>query len=315
MNTSKLKGSQVLIPHLTPFLDDHLSTDKYGGYSMTAPGNWTIVYGFSAIGVLILLLACFNFTNLATARAMIRAREISLRKVVGATRWQVTVQFLGESILIALIALVLALALSEMLLPAFDRFLGMSIAFHYLKDWPLSLLILGLGLLTGLLSGAYPALVLSGVRPAMALRVSSSNGQGAGLTRTALVVLQFAVSIGLGIAASVIFAQISSSRGASIWAFSEMESPWCLTRAICRSRPAQSLSLALRASPAISETAFSQSIPLANGHNNWPVRLPGNPVSQMFVMLPASPDYMQVYGIRLLAGRKFLSGAACQRYG
>ena len=90
-------------------------------HDMTPPGSWTTVYGFVAIGVLILLIACFNFTNLATARAMMRAREISLRKVVGAKRRQLIVQFLGESVLTALIALMLALALIEILLPVFDR--------------------------------------------------------------------------------------------------------------------------------------------------------------------------------------------------
>ncbi len=295
----KLKGSQVLIPHLTPFLDDHLSTDRYGG--MTPPGGWAIVYGFSAIGVLILLLACFNFTNLATARAMIRAREISLRKVVGATRRQVMVQFLGESMLIALIALVLALALSEMLLPAFDRFLGMPIAFHYLADWPLALFVLGIGLLTGLLSGIYPALVLSGFRPAMALRASGANNQGAGLTRTALVVLQFAVSIGLGIAALVIFAQISFAR--SIDLGFQHDGIVVLNTGALPAKAGQSLALALRASPAISDAAFSQATPLSHGHNNWPVRLPGSPTSELFVLLPSSPEYMHVYDIKLLSGR------------
>ena len=74
MTNVKVRGSELLAPHLTPFADAHLSTDRFGG--MTPPGSWTIVYGFSAIGVLILLIACFNFTNLATARAMMRAREI-----------------------------------------------------------------------------------------------------------------------------------------------------------------------------------------------------------------------------------------------
>ena len=300
----KLKGSQVFEPHLTPFLDDHLSTDQFGGRSMTPPGSWTVVYGFSAIGVLILLLACFNFTNLATARAMMRAREISLRKVVGAMRWQVMVQFLGESILISLIALILALALVEMLLPAFDRFLGMPIAFHYFRDWPLLLSILGIGLLTGLLSGIYPALVLSGFRPAMALRASGGNSPGAGLTRTALVVLQFAVSIGLGIAALVIFAQISFARGIDLGF--QRDGIVVLDTNILPTKTTQSLALALKMSPAISDTAFSQSVPLDNNHNNWLARLPGSPTSQMFAMKPASPDFMQVYGIRLLAGR-FLS--------
>ena len=303
----KLKGSQIIEPHLTRFLDDHLSTDKYdrgAGGSMTPPGSWAIVYGFSAIGVLILLVACFNFTNLATARAMIRAREISLRKVVGATRRQLVVQFLGESMLTAVVALVLALALTEMLLPAFDRFLNLPIAFHYLQDWPLLLFILGLGLLIGLLSGIYPAFVLSGFRPAMSLRMSGSNHQGAGLTRTALVVLQFAVSIGLGIAALVIFAQISFTR--SIDLGFRRDGIVVLNSGNMPQKTMQSLALALRESPAISGTAFAQSVPLDSNHNNWPVRLPGSSITQTFVMLPASPTYMQIFGIPLLAGR-FLS--------
>jgi putative ABC transport system permease protein len=298
----QLKASQVLDPHLTPFLEDHLSTDQFGG--MTPPGSWTIVYGFSVIGVLILLLACFNFTNLATARAMMRAREISLRKVVGATRRQVMVQFLGESILTALIALVLALALAEMLLPSFGRFLNLPIAFHYLHDWLLLLFILVIGLLTGLLSGVYPALVLSGFRPVVALRMNGSNQRGAGLTRTALVVLQFAVSIGLGIAALVIFAQISFARSVDLGF--RREGIVVLDTSLLPTKVTRSVALALRASPAISTTAFSQSVPLDNNHNNWPVRLPGSPTSQMFVMKPASPEFMHVYGIQLLAGR-FLS--------
>ena len=100
------------------FRDAHLSTDQYGG--MTPAGSWTTVYGFIAIGVLILLIACFNFTNLATARAMVRAREISLRKVVGARRGQLMAQFLGESVLMALIALAAGVGAGEVLLPLFD---------------------------------------------------------------------------------------------------------------------------------------------------------------------------------------------------
>src|SRR5262249_22833400 len=112
-----VRGSEDLQLHLTPFLDDHLSTDRYGG--MTPGGSWATVYGFMAIGAMILLIACFNFTNLATARAMMRAREISLRKVVGARGRQLMVQFLGESVLMALISLILALALVEILLPLY----------------------------------------------------------------------------------------------------------------------------------------------------------------------------------------------------
>src|ERR1700722_14387969 len=106
---------------------------------MAAAGSWTTVYGFAAIGVLILLVACFNFMNLATARAMLRAREIALRKTLGANRRQLIIQFLGEAVLMAILALVLAFAIAEMLLPVFDKFLQRPIGFHYASDWPLLL--------------------------------------------------------------------------------------------------------------------------------------------------------------------------------
>ena len=131
----KERGSDLMVPRLVPFADAHLSTDRFGG--MTPPGSWTIVYGFSAIGALILLMGCFNFTNLATARAMMRAREIALRKVVGAKRVQLIIQFLGEALVTAGLALVFALALTEVLLPLFDRVLALPIEVHYLRDWQL----------------------------------------------------------------------------------------------------------------------------------------------------------------------------------
>src|SRR6185295_10063535 len=118
------------------------------------------------VGVLILLVACFNFMNLATARALLRAREIALRKTHGANRGQLIVQFLGEAVLMALLSLVLALALVEVLQPAFGRFLQHSVALHYVSDWALMLIILAVTIAAWLVGGSYPALVLSGFRPA-----------------------------------------------------------------------------------------------------------------------------------------------------
>ena len=140
--------------HLTPFQEPPSGCLRPNAKQ----GSWTTIYGFAAIAVLILLIACFNYMNLATARAMVRAREISLRKVMGAKRGQLIVQFLGESVLTALVALVLALALVEMLLPAFDSFLARPITFSLLTDWPLTLSVVGVAIAAGLarrhLSGA-----------------------------------------------------------------------------------------------------------------------------------------------------------------
>jgi putative ABC transport system permease protein len=204
------RGGDLEEFHLIPFWGVHLTSDQYGG--MRPPGSWTTVYGFSVIAILILLVACFNFTNLSTARAMLRAREISLRKTVGAKRWQLIVQTIAEALQTALIALIIALALVEVLLPAYDRFLDRPIAFHYVADWRFLLAVVAVTIATGVLSGAYPALVLSRFHPAAVLKTTASSQTGSGLTRLTLVVLQFAVSIGLGISAIVVASQIGYLR-------------------------------------------------------------------------------------------------------
>ncbi len=293
------RGSDLLVPYLTPFADAHLSTDQFGG--MMPPGSWTTVYGFSAIGVLILLIACFNFTNLATARAMMRAREIALRKVVGAKRRQLIVQFLGEALVTAGVALVFALALTEILLPLYDRVLGLPIEIHYVRDWKFLLIIVGMGVAAGLLSGVYPALVLSAFRPASTMRMTGMGGQGAGLTRTTLVVLQFAVSIGLGIAAAVIFAQISFTRNVDL-GFQKNAIVVVSTSSIAPST-ADSMARALQRGPDISDVAISDAVPFSDDHNNVSVHAPGATSGEQFALIPASPDYMHLYGIHLLAGR------------
>ena len=207
----RARAHDIFLIHLTPFSQVNLNSELWR-YNPTPPGSWTTIYGVSAIGVLILMVACFNFMNLATARVSLRAREISLRKTMGATRRQLIAQFLGESVLMAMIALMLALALVEVLLPAFGAFLRKPLEFHYLGEWPLLLLILGVTVAAGLISGSYPALVLSGFRPASVLRANASGQAGSGWLRTILVVAQFAVSIGLGIAALVVFSQINYAR-------------------------------------------------------------------------------------------------------
>ncbi len=291
------RGSDLLVPRLTPFAEVHLSTDRYGG--MTPPGSWAMVYGFSAIGMLILLMGSFNFTNLATARALMRAREIALRKVVGARRTQLIIQFLGEALLTTGVALVFALGLTEVLMPLFGRVLGLPIEFHYLRDWQLLLFALAMAACAGLIGGAYPALVLSSFRPAGAMR--SSTRRGAGRMRAALVVLQFAASIGLGIAAVVIFAQISFTRAIDLGFHKEA----VVDVNVDGVPPAivDQLARVLRSGADIADVAISQAVPFSGDHNGISVHAPGATASEQFALLPASPDFMRLYRVPLLAGR------------
>lgn len=286
---------------LTPFWQAHLTSDNYGG--MKPPGSLTTVYGFLIIAALILLVACVNFTNLATVQATLRAREISLRKVMGARRSQLVVQFLGEALLTAIAALILALALVEPLLLVFDRFLTKSLTLHYGADWPMLLGILGIAVAAGLLGGLYPALVLSNFRPAAVLRTNAATQSGSGLLRGGLVVAQFAVSIGLGIAAAVVFAQVSFAR--------HLDSGFerdgiVVVRGLSKltTSALESFAAALKTDPEIAELAPSNGVPLDLFNvSNLEMQIEGQPSTFAAHVVSASPEFPLVYGMRLIAGR------------
>src|SRR5688572_17835823 len=159
-------------------------------------------------------MACVNFTNLATARASQRAREVALRKVLGANRQQLITQFLAESVLIAAISMVLALAFVELLLPALSSFLDADLAMSYFGLDGMLLPILLLTLLVGAAGGVYPAFYLSRFQPAQVLKANKSSAEatGTGRLRNGLVILQFAVSIGLIICIAVVYAQTVYAR-------------------------------------------------------------------------------------------------------
>jgi putative ABC transport system permease protein len=200
--------------HLANVRDIHLGPAQDGAM---VPGNdrGTIVT-FAVIALLILGMAVVNFTNLATARASQRAREVALRKVLGATRQQLIAQFIGESVIVAVLAMLIALALVELLLPAFSAFLDADMTLSYFGVDGIALPVLVLVLLVGVLGGLYPALFLSRFQPASVLKANKSSAEtpGSGRLRTMLVVGQFAVSIGLIICTAIIYAQTVYARTA-----------------------------------------------------------------------------------------------------
>ena len=299
LSSLHLRASQIQQIHLTPFRDLHLSTDRHGG--MKPPGSWATVYGFAIIGILIQLVACFNFTNLATARATMRAREVSLRKVMGATRRQLVTQFLGESLLMSVLALLVALAVVEVLLPSFDQFLQRPISFHYISDWPVLSGATAIALVSGLLGGAYPAFVLSGFRPAAILRAHQARHAGSGWLRTMLVVLQFAVSIGLGIAALVIFAQITFARNMDLGFHKDNVE---IIRAGSMSpQTRDSFERVLRNQPGVVAVTASNYVPLDGNDSNWDVHVPGSNANPVMRTVPIDPDFPRLFGVKLLAGR------------
>ncbi len=167
------------------------------------------LYVFMGIGLAILLIACINFVNLSTACSFVRAREVGVRKVLGASRGELAVQFLGESLLISAIAFVCALGVVEVMLPALGELTGRALAWGLVADWPLNLNFLALFLITGLLAGGYPALFVSRFQPVPVLKgaVADNNRKPFAL-RKVLVTLQSAASIALLICAFIMFEQV-----------------------------------------------------------------------------------------------------------
>src|SRR5579862_2221892 len=165
------------------------------------------LWAVAATGGLTLLVAGINFVNLVTARSTRRALEVGVRKALGATRRQLVWQFMGESVGYALLALVFAVALVELILPRFNGFLDRSIGFAYWRDPALLATTVGAALLVGLAAGIYPAIIQSSFRPAETLKSRGGGTPGSGRLRQTLVVLQFAVSIGLLISTAAIYRQ------------------------------------------------------------------------------------------------------------
>lgn len=303
---ARVRGSQVFKARLTPFTQVHLSSSQLESSSiMTPPGSWSALYGVVTVGVLTLLVACFNFMNLTTARATLRAREIALRKVLGASRGQLIRQFLGEAMLMAFLALVVAFALSEVLLPLFDGLLQRPIALHYTTDWHLLLLLVGVAVMTGLVSGSYPALVLSGLRPIAGLRAGDATSHRSGRLRNTLVVLQFSVSIGMGIAAGVVFRQINYARAMEL-GFHHDHVVVIFNSFLNTSLPGEkqeAFAQALRENPGVAGVGLSEYVPFGGGHQNALIQLPSRPDRFWINKEVIDPSYPAVYGIPLIAGR------------
>jgi putative ABC transport system permease protein len=188
---------------LTPLTDIHLYSHLNGEIEVN--GDGTTVRIFSFIAIFILLLACINYMNLATARSMSRAREIGIRKTLGGKRGQIIVQFLAESIFVTFIAFVLALILVEVLLPWFSQLLDSPLVLN-LGDLPMILIWV---IPVGLLAGSYPAFLLSSFNPVKVLKGNRSSGKGGNWLRNGLVIFQFAVSITLLISTLIIRDQLN----------------------------------------------------------------------------------------------------------
>jgi putative ABC transport system permease protein len=206
--------NEVFQLKLYPLLDIHLQPSEQ--FEIEPQGSLTSVYIFSAIALLILIIACINFMNLSTARANKRAREVGIRKTVGAVKRQLWGQFVGESVLLAVIALVLAVLLIGLFIPLFNTISNKSLSVTHLFHFGNWFILIGITMITGLLAGLYPAFYLTAFHPARVLKGNVLSGTGKSTFRRGMAVIQFVISITLIIGTLIIFRQMEYIQSRSL---------------------------------------------------------------------------------------------------
>jgi putative ABC transport system permease protein len=299
-NGKERKESQMFYTFtLEPLKDIYLFSTRDGNKS----GNMNNVYIFSIIAVFILLIACINFINLTTARSSERAKEVGIRKVVGAAKSQVARQFIGESVIICIIAFLLTVLLSVLLLPMFNKLAGKVVSHGIFTNWQYLLLLLSAAIGIGVLAGAYPALVLSSFRPVVVLKGRFATGTKGILLRKGLVIAQFSISVVLIIATLVVYSQMNYMRKRDL-GFSKDQ----IVVVNTQGDPSRfALQNAMNSLPNVKSTALSSSVP-GSGNPGAYSEIENKKGDLQIANLDlyfVDWNYIPQYKIKMIAGRPF----------
>jgi putative ABC transport system permease protein len=269
-----------------------------------AGGRIEYVRIFSIVAIIILIIACINFMNLATARSLRRAREIGVRKVVGAGKRQLIGQFIGESLFVSFLAICLSLLIVALLLPSFNALTDKKLYLDF-ADPLFIVLLLGLTVITGIVSGSYPALFMSSLKPIVVLKGILKFKTGATYFRKGLVVFQFALSIVLILGMIVIYRQISFIHNKNLGFGKEDLLYIPIEGALQKTYP--TFKDELLKQPGIKFVTSSQDSPLQVGSSTQGVRWPGKDTTKLILFSnnPITYDYIKTMGIQLVDGRDF----------
>jgi putative ABC transport system permease protein len=268
-------------------------------------GDMAYVWLFSGIGLFILLLACLNFMNLSTARSANRAKEVGLRKVVGAQRAQLIKQFIGESMILTFIAILLSLLLVFFTLPIFNTISGKSLSMGYLSNPVLLLGLFGFFIIVSLLGGSYPAFFLSAFRPAEVLQGRLRRGSKNSVLRIALVSLQFTVSIVLIIGTLIVNKQLNYVRNKNL-GYDKDHVIALRIRNEDTQKKHEALRNTLLTNPNILSVSASSSLPL--GQNSFSAHhIAGQPLDEMIMLHSQIVDehFIDTYKMKIVQGRNF----------
>jgi len=306
-----MKVTDVVKHRVMSVPDLHLHAIEHAGNlgDLTPMGDQRMINTFIVVACLVLVIACINFMNLSTAKASKRAREVVMRKVLGASRAQVAVQFLGEAIALVLIALLFALVAVELVLPYYSEVLGTNLTLNLFSEPTLLLSLIAMAIVVGIGAGIYPALYLSRFLPSEILKASKgSESASSAKLRSLLVVMQFATSIVLVISTLVVYGQTVFSNNLDVGYQSD-------NKLVLNVRPARdnlaSLKQELMRISEVSSVVFSSEAPTQDNENNNFFQLVGTDengtVGQEELLNYHHMDYgfFEAYQIEPLAGRLF----------
>ena len=297
--TEMRKGQMFATLFLEPIRDVYLRSTRNGN----STGNINNVYIFSVVAVFILLIACINFVNLTTARSTERAKEVGIRKVVGAARTQLANQFIGESVILCLIAFVLSAIVSSLLLPFFNQLSGKTISTGIFQNVQYLLTLFAAAIAIGLLAGIYPALVLSSFKPVVVLKGRFATGTRGIILRKGLVVAQFSISVALIIGTIVVYNQMSFMRNREL-GFSKDQ---MIVMDTNRDPAKNAFNEAIKSIPTVKSTALSSSVP-GSGNPGAYSEIENKKGDLQIANLDlyfVDFDYIDQYKIKVLAGRAF----------
>lgn len=304
-NQQGVKASQGTRLNLWPLTDIHLYSNLDS--EIEANGNIGYVYIFTAIALFILLIACINFMNLSTARSSQRAVEVGLRKVVGADRSSLIRQFIGESLILAIIALMAALLLVQLLLPWFNGYLGVNAGFNFTENRLQLAGLAGVVLFVGLVAGSYPAFFLSGFQAADVLKGSFKAGSGHQKFRSVLVVTQFAISIALIASMAIVYNQLDFMRSKDL-GFNKEDIAVLPTSGNITSNY-ENIRQRLLGHPGILNVSVSSRVPSGRLLDSQGTQAEVNgelqQINTRVADIHVSHNFMETFGIELVAGRNF----------
>lgn len=295
------------IPIFQPLKDIHLYSANFI-YDAAQRGNITYVKALSLIAVFILLIACFNFINLATAKSLQRAKEVGVRKAIGADKKQLIFQFIGETILLALISVIISVCAAIIFLPWLNHFTDKNISFDLFANPVVIFLFISLALIVGVLAGFYPALVLSSFKPVKVLKGAASGDEDAGKTpwlRHGLVVIQFALSVLLIISAIIVYRQVDYLHSKDL-GFNKDQIMFFPMRGDNMFKNVDAFKNELMKAPGVSSVSIGYGFPGdAVAGDDITIPKNGQLVNQSATQLMVDYDYIKTLGLQLVAGRDF----------